>query len=80
MLALAKIEMHAETMQRIRALQLKAATKQAAVDACEGHICKADYVSQIDQSQGSSSVCVRCGERRAWKDIGADEKQIWGEK
>lgn len=67
--------MAGSALERIRALQAKAAMKQAVVDACQGHIWRADYVSQIVASPpaGGSSVCVRCGERRAWKDIGPDE-------
>ena len=58
------------------ALQAKAALKQAAVDACDGHIWNPDYVSTINMRTGSSAVCVRCGERRAWKDIGLDDPHV----
>ncbi len=61
---------------RIKALQTKAALKQAAVDACQGHIWHYDYVSKFDQEHGSSAVCVRCGERRGWKDIKPNEPSI----
>lgn len=64
-----------EVLGRIRALKAKAAAKQAAIDACDGHLWKTDYVSQITAS-GGSCVCVRCGERRAWKDIGANEPNV----
>jgi len=60
--------------ERIKALQAKAAKIQAAVDACDGHIWRADYVSKIDQCEGSSAVCIRCGERKGWKDIKPDEQ------
>lgn len=66
--------MPTDYQERIRALQAKAAAKQAAVDACQGHIWRPDYVSKIDGNKGSSAVCVRCGERRGWVDIGADEQ------
>ncbi len=62
--------------QRIKDLKLKAASKQAAVDLCDGHIWRADYVSVIDSVKGSSSVCVRCGERRGWGDITEDEPRV----
>lgn len=61
-------------LERIRALQAKAAMKQAAVDACQGHIWGKIYVSKIDHSKGSSAACIRCGERRAWTDIGPNEQ------
>lgn len=61
-------------LERIRALQAKAAMKQAAVDACDGHIWGKIYVSKIDHSKGSSAACIRCGERRAWTDIGPNEQ------
>lgn len=60
--------------ERINALKCKAAAIQAAVDACDGHLWLADYVSTIDHANGSSAKCVRCGERRGWKDIGPKEK------
>lgn len=63
-----------DTLMRIRALQAKAAFMQARIDACDGHLWKADYVSKIDALTGSSAVCVRCGERRGWNKIGPDEK------
>lgn len=59
--------------EKIEALKLKAAIKQAAIDACDGHIWEADYVSQI-VGGGGSAVCVRCGERRAWFAIGPNEQ------
>ncbi len=59
--------------ERIRALQAKAAAIQSAVDSCDGHIWGHHYVSKINQQEGSSSACIRCGERRAWKDIRDDE-------
>ncbi len=62
-------------LEVIRALQAKAAIKQAAVDACQGHIWRVDYISQIDHEKGSSAVCVRCGERRGWNEIGPHEKR-----
>lgn len=62
------------SLEAIRALQAKAAAKQAAIDACEGHLWRADYVSKIDVLKGSSAVCARCGERRGWSKIGPDEK------
>jgi hypothetical protein len=57
-----------EIQRRIDALKAKAAMKQAAADACPGHIWKADYVSAIPAigNPGGSSVCVLCGERRGW--------------
>jgi ferredoxin-like protein FixX len=61
-------------LQRIRALQAKAAMKQAAVDACDGHIWGKIYVSKIDYGKGSFAACIRCGERRAWTDIGPNEQ------
>lgn len=62
--------------ERIRDLQLKAASKQAMVDSCEGHIWKADYVSLINQTKGSTASCVRCGERRGWNQIGPEEQWV----
>tara|TARA_R110002050_G_scaffold243758_1_gene380259 strand:+ start:5952 stop:6272 length:321 start_codon:yes stop_codon:yes gene_type:complete len=61
-------------LERIRALQAKAGMKQAAVDACDGHIWGKIYVSKIDHSKGSSAACIRCGERRAWTNIGPNEQ------
>lgn len=58
---------------KIKALQAKAAARQAAADACQGHIWNFDHASKIDLLESSSAVCVRCGERRARKDIKADE-------
>jgi hypothetical protein len=67
----------ATLLERIRALKSKTAAKQAAIDACEGHIWRADYVSQIVScpSSGGSSVCVRCGERRGWRDLKDSEQR-----
>lgn len=58
-------------LDRIRAIKAKAAAKQAAVDACQGHIWRTDFVSEL--GSGGSCICVRCGERRGWDQIGADE-------
>lgn len=65
--------MNGDIKERILALQAKAAAKQAAVDACDGHIWRTDYVSKIIGGDGSC-VCIRCGERRGWKDIGPHEQ------
>ena len=61
-------------LDRIRSLQAKAALRQAAVNACQGHIWGQIYVSKIDHGKGSSAACIRCGERRAWTDIGPTER------
>ena len=61
-------------LDRIRAMQSKAAMKQAAADACQGHIWGKIHVSKIDHCEGSSAACIRCGERRAWTDIGPTEQ------
>lgn len=53
-------------IEKIRALQAKARALQAAVDSCDGHIWRTDYVSKIPGCSGSC-VCVRCGERQSWE-------------
>lgn len=67
----------AEELERIRALQTKAAVKQAAIDLCTGHLWGEVYFSQINYSKGSSAVCVRCGERRSLEEIQKDPASQW---
>lgn len=72
--------MNTSTLDRIKALQVKAANIQAAVNACDGHIWGNIYISEIDSIQGSSAACIRCGERRSLDKIGQDEKRQYGER
>ena len=69
--------MNPELRAKLDALMMKARGMQMAADCCDGHIWRSDHVSMIDQLQGSSAVCIRCGERRAWRDIPPDAQTEW---
>lgn len=68
------IEEATQGRERIRDLQTKAASKQAAADSCQGHVWGRVHVSKIDHCESSSAACIRCGERRALVDIGPAEQ------